>query len=78
MRGLTAASLAEMEPEFVCLISADDETFAQTVHAKTSYDKNDIVWGGKFSDMYIADVDHVSIDMGRLSDFERVEPPASV
>jgi inward rectifier potassium channel len=78
MRGLTAAALAEMEPEFVCLVSADDETFAQTVHAKTSYDKNDIVWGAKFSDMYIADVDHVAIDMGRLSDFQQVEPPASV
>src|SRR5262249_20421127 len=72
MRGLTAAALAAMEPEFVCLISADDETFAQTVHAKTSYDKTDIVWGAKFSDMYIADVDHVAIDMERLSDFQRV------
>jgi inward rectifier potassium channel len=78
LRGLTAAALAEMEPEFVCLISADDETFAQTVHAKTSYNKTDIVWGAKFSDMYIADVDHVAIDMGRLSDFQRIEPPAWV
>jgi len=78
MRGLTAAALTEMEPEFVCLISADDETFAQTVHAKTSYDKNDIVWGAKFSDMYTADVDHVAIDMSRLSDFQRVEAPAAL
>jgi inward rectifier potassium channel len=78
MRGLTAAALSEMEPEFVCLISVDDETFAQTVHAKTSYDKNDIIWGATFSDMYITDVDHVAINMGRLSDFQRVEAPASV
>src|SRR5262245_30077689 len=47
MRGFTEASLAASDPEFVCLITADDETFAQTVHAKTSYDKTDIVWGAR-------------------------------
>ena len=39
LRGLTPESLAGADPEVVCLISAADETFAQTVHAKTSYDK---------------------------------------
>jgi inward rectifier potassium channel len=78
MRGLTAASLAAAEPEFVCLISAADETFAQTVHAKTSYDKSDIVWGGKFRDMYLSDTHSIAIDMSRLSDFDRVEPPGAV
>jgi len=78
MRGMTAESFAASEPEFVCLITADDETFAQTVHAKTSYDKSDIVWGAKFADMYIADIDHVAIDMGRLSQFNRVAPPPAV
>jgi hypothetical protein len=78
MRGLSAEALADMDPEFVVLITADDETFAQTVYAKTSYDKTDIVWGAKFADMYIADVEHVAIDMGRLSNFDRVDPPASV
>ncbi|HMD35985.1 MAG TPA: ion channel, partial [Vicinamibacterales bacterium] len=51
MRGMTATALAASEPEFVCLITADDETFAQTVHAKTSYDKSDVVWGAKFTDI---------------------------
>jgi inward rectifier potassium channel len=78
MRGLTADSLAAIEPEFVCLITADDETFAQTVHSRTSYDKTDIVWGAKFADMYIKDADHVAIDMRRLHDFERVEAPHGV
>ena len=78
MHGLTARALAEAEPEIVCLITADDETFAQTVHAKTSYDKSDIVWGGRFRDMYIMDTDHVAIDMAKLSDFDRVEPPGAV
>jgi inward rectifier potassium channel len=76
MRGMTSGSLAAADPEFVCLITAADETFAQTVHARTSYDAGDIVWGGRFADMYLADTDHVAIDMNRLHDFTRLEPPA--
>lgn len=75
LRGFTPASLADADPEIVCLISAADETFAQIVHAKTSYDKADIVWGARFRDMYLADVDHVTIDMTRLHDFELVGSP---
>jgi len=75
LRGYSMDSLAAADPEIVCLITADDETFAQTVHAKTSYDKNDLVWGARFSDMYTADTDHVAIDLTRLDQFERLEPP---
>lgn len=77
-RGFTQASFAASEPEIVCLITADDETFAQTVHARTSYDKNDVVWGARFRDMYLADRDHVAIDMTRLHDLDRINPPASL
>ncbi|HZP49370.1 MAG TPA: ion channel [Vicinamibacterales bacterium] len=76
LRGFTEASFAASEPEIVCLITADDETFAQTVHARTSYDKSDVVWGARFRDMYLADRDHVAIDMTRLHDIERLDPPA--
>ena len=78
LRGLTPESLPASEPEVVCLISAADETFAQTVHAKTSYDKSDIVWGARFRDMYVADADRVAIDLTRLHDIEPVPPPASL
>jgi len=78
LRGLTAESLAGADPEVVCLITADDETFAQTVHAKSSYDKTDIVWGARFRDMYLPEADRVTIDLGRLNDFEAVPPPASL
>ena len=78
LRGLTADSLAGADPEVVCMITADDETFAQTVHAKSSYDKADIVWGARFRDMYLPEADRVTIDLGRLDDFEAVPPPASL
>jgi inward rectifier potassium channel len=74
-RGMTGDELRASDPEVVCLVSGHDETFAQTVHAKTSYDKADIVWGGRFRDMYLPDVDRVAIDIGRLHDVEAVDPP---
>lgn len=77
-RGFSAASLAASDPEIICLINADDETFAQTVHAKTSYDKTDLVWGARFRDMYLSDEEHVSIDLTRLHDYEAVEAPEVV
>jgi len=75
---MTMETLAASDPEIVCLVSGDDETFAQKVHSKTSYDKNDIVWGARFRDMYIADVDHVAIDLTRLDEFERVDAPPAI
>ena len=78
LRGLTLASLADVDPEIVCMVSADDETFAQTVHAKTSYDKTDIAWGARFADMYLSDTDRVAIDLTRLDEVEPVSPPASL
>jgi inward rectifier potassium channel len=78
LRGLSLDSLTDADPEIVCLITADDETFAQTVHSKTSYDKADIVWGARFRDMYTSDVDHVAIDLTRLHDLDRVDGPVMV
>lgn len=75
LRGFSRESLAAAEPEIVCLITADDETFAQTVHAKTSYDWNDIAWGARFGDMYLPQPDRVAIDLTRLHVFEPVAAP---
>lgn len=78
LRGLTMESLATIDPEVFCLITADDETFAQTVHARTSYDKSDISWGARFADMYLKDAARITIDLARLSEIETVSPPASL
>jgi inward rectifier potassium channel len=78
LRGLTAESFAAADPEVVCLITADDETFAQTVHARTSYDKDDIVWGARFRDMYLPEAERVTIDLGRLDEIEAVPAPPAL
>jgi inward rectifier potassium channel len=74
--GYTMEALGASDPEIVCLVTGHDETFAQAVHAKTSYDESDIAWGARFRDMYLADTDHVAIDIGRLHQLDPVVPPA--
>ncbi len=78
LKGMTRESFLASDPELVCLISGHDETFAQTVHARISYDKGEIAWGARFRDIYTTDVDHVAVDLTRLSDYDEVDSPTTV
>ena len=49
--GETEASLREMSVRFIVTLTGIDSTFAQTIHARTSYFADDIVWGGRFVDV---------------------------
>jgi inward rectifier potassium channel len=51
LHGETEASLREMNVRFIVTLTGIDSTFAQTVHARTSYFAEDIVWGGRFIDV---------------------------
>ena len=49
------------------LLTGIDETFSQTVHARSSYKAGEIVWGAKFSDMYGQSEDGIiKVDAKRL------------
>lgn len=49
--GETEASLQAMNIRFIVTLTGIDSTFAQTVHARTSYFADDVVWGGRFVDV---------------------------
>lgn len=40
--------LREAEAEFLILLTAIDETFAQTVHSRSSYIADEVIWGARF------------------------------
>lgn len=48
---LTAEDLAAADTEFIVLIKAFDDTFAQTVYARSSYKSEEIVWHSRFQPM---------------------------
>jgi inward rectifier potassium channel len=78
MYGLSREELLASDSEFLILLTGIDETFSQTVHARSSYRADEVVWGAKFSNLYIQDEDGhiVGVDMDRFHSFERIQPVA--
>jgi inward rectifier potassium channel len=68
--GCTHDDLVEQDAEFLILLSGIDETFAQVVHARSSYKPDEIVFGRTFANMYnpVLDDGTITIDVSRLSE----------
>jgi len=67
--GVTRDAFNASDPEFMILLTATDETFSQSVHSRTSYKGNEVVWGAKFADMYLPDDGGVvGVDLRKLDD----------
>ena len=64
--GWTEAQMTEAEPEIYIVLSADEDTFAVTVHSRTSYRRQEIVWGAKFDDMYLPHSSMVVVDLAKI------------
>lgn len=60
------------DSEVLMLLSGTDETFSQTVHARTSYKPDEVAWNARFSGIFDSPVEgeHLAIDIRRLSDIE--------
>ena len=70
--GLDHTDLVRYDAEFDILMSGIDETFSQTVHARSSYKPDELLFGARFANIYNpVDVrGTISIDVSRLSDTE--------
>ena len=60
--------------EFLVLLSGIDETFAQTVHARSSYSAEEIVWGARFVSLF-SEGKGIHIEMDRFHQVEPAELP---
>jgi inward rectifier potassium channel len=68
LHGKTAADLERLQAEFLILIKGYDDTFSQTVHARSSYRYDEITWNARFTSAFhidaggdvVLDVDEVS------------------
>jgi inward rectifier potassium channel len=71
--GLSQEDLIRTDAELLILLTAIDETFVQTVHARTSYKPHEIRCGYKFVNMYnkVEDGDPISINIRKLSQVEK-------
>jgi inward rectifier potassium channel len=53
--GETAESLAARHAQIIVVLRGLDETFAQTIHARGSYNPDQILWGRRFADIFSRD-----------------------
>jgi inward rectifier potassium channel len=75
--GLTHEDLVASNTEFLVLLSGIDETFSQTVHTRSSYKADEIVWGARFSSLFNPPKPDgvLSVDISQLDRIEKVLPP---
>jgi inward rectifier potassium channel len=64
--GETSESLAARNAEILVVMKGLDETFVSTIHARTSYTPDNIVWGRRLADIF-----GVLPDGGRTIDFRK-------
>ena len=78
LKGLTQEDLIRTDAELLILVTATDETFAQTVHTRSSYKPHEIRCGHKFVSIYneVEDGEPISIDVRKLSIIEPADIPA--
>ena len=72
LHGLSTADLEATDAEILILLTGIDDTFAQTVHARSSYKPDRIKFGRKFVNIYteVEDGQPISIDVRKLSETE--------
>ncbi|MDH5234499.1 MAG: ion channel [Gemmatimonadota bacterium] len=68
--GLSPQQLAERDAEFLLLLSGTDDTFASTVHARTSYKADQVRWDHRFTNIFVPpDEDGIlAVDVSRLDE----------
>lgn len=73
--GQTRESLANCAVEIIVSIIGLDETFSQTIHARHTYELDEIVWGARFADVLVLHPDGSrSVDYTRFDDVEMLTP----
>lgn len=74
LHGKDEVFLRESETEMFVLITATDETYSQTVHSRSSYRYDEIVWNARFKDIFekSARGKAIAVNMNRIHDYERI------
>jgi inward rectifier potassium channel len=71
--GCSAGELRARDAELLILLNGFDETFSQTVHTRSSYKVDEVIWGATFRSMFNPPDDDgtIAVDIRKLDDIER-------
>jgi inward rectifier potassium channel len=72
--GLTHKDLVDSDTEFLVLLIGTDEAVSQTVHSRSSYKADELVWGAKFANMFLRTEAEgiIGMDLSRIHEIEVV------
>lgn len=72
--GMTEKDFVDHDMELFILITSYDDTFAQTVHSRSSYTGKEIVYGARFRRaFYVNDNGETILELNKVGDFDKVE-----
>jgi inward rectifier potassium channel len=74
LAGKTREDLEQVQAEILVLLTGVDETYEQTVHARTSYRADEIIWNAKFRSVFRGESPSqlLSVDVSRVHDVEKL------
>jgi inward rectifier potassium channel len=73
LKDMTADDLKGSQASIAVLLKAFDDTFSQTVHSRTSYQFEDIIWNAKFKPAFDRDDDgRIVLDLSRINEFAEI------
>jgi inward rectifier potassium channel len=73
IKDITPEEMVATEASFAVLLKAFDDTFSQTVHSRTSYQYDEIIWGAKFKPAFDRDEEgRLVLNLNKIDDHELV------
>ena len=74
LSGWSSSELINADAEFLILLTGIDEAYSQTVHSRSSYKAEEIVWNARFASVFRRTNGHgiLGMDITRLHDIELV------
>jgi inward rectifier potassium channel len=71
IKDITPEELEKAQAGFSVILKTFDDTFSQTVHSRTTYQYEDLVWGAKFKPAFERDEDgRIVLDLSKIGDHE--------
>ncbi len=68
--------LRQNEAEFIVMLKAFDDSFSQTVHSRTSYTDEEVIWGAKFLPAFSRGENGVNVlALNKIDDLEKTHLP---
>lgn len=68
--------LRQNEAEFIVMLKAFDDSFSQTVHSRTSYTDEEVIWGAKFLPAFSRGENGINVlALNKIDDLEKIGLP---